>query len=95
MSANYTAALLYTVVIVAAFYFVWFRPQQRQRKAMVDLMASLAPGDEVMTAGGMVGTVIEVTDDVVRIEIASGVVVRFAKGAVVSRRQPGKGSTDA
>jgi preprotein translocase subunit YajC len=94
MRSDYTGALLYTVLVVAAFYFLWFRPQQRQRKALAEVLAALTPGDEVMTASGMIGKVVRVADDVVHLEIAEGVVARFAKGAIVSRRLPGGDTTD-
>lgn len=89
MNSTYTGALVYTVLVVGAFYFFFYRPQQRQRKAMSELLAALSPGDEVMTASGMVGKVVRLADDLVYLEVAEGVVVRIAKGAIMSRRAPG------
>jgi preprotein translocase subunit YajC len=95
MRSDYTGALIYAVVVVAAFYFLWFRPQQRQRKVLAEVLAALAPGDEVMTASGMIGRVVRVGEEIVQLEIAEGVVARFAKGAIVSRRLPGVDTPDA
>lgn len=89
MNQTYTGALIYTVIVIGAFYFFWYRPQQRQRKAMAELFAMLAPGDEVMTASGMIGKVVRLDDDIALLEVADGVVVRFAKGAILSRRTVG------
>ena len=95
MNNSYIGALLYAVLIIAAFYFLWYRPQQRQRKAMAEMLSVLVPGDEVMTASGMIGKVVRIADDTVHLEIAEGVVARFVKGAIVSRRTPGGDATGA
>jgi preprotein translocase subunit YajC len=94
MNNSYLGALLYTALVIAAFYFLWYRPQQRQRKALVELLSTLLPGDEVMTASGMIGRVVSVTDDTVQLEIAQGVVARFVKGAIVGRRTAGGDASD-
>ncbi len=46
--------------IFAIFYFVLIRPQQRQRKAHNELVQALKKGDEIVTAGGMVGEVVHI-----------------------------------
>ena len=94
MNPNYAGTFLYMAVIVVAFYFLWYRPQQRQRKAMVAMLAALAPGDRVITAGGLYGTVRGIEEDVVLVEIADGVVARFAKGGIVNRLEPGDVTLD-
>ena len=47
-------------VIFAIFYFILIRPQQRQRKALEDTISNLKKGDEVVTAGGIVGKVVHI-----------------------------------
>ncbi len=47
-------------VIFAIFYFILIRPQQRQRKALEDTVSNLKKGDEVVTAGGIVGEVVNI-----------------------------------
>jgi preprotein translocase subunit YajC len=81
-----TLVIVYMVIIIGVFYFLWIRPQQRQRRAANDMLAALRPGDEVLTAGGIVGSVRSLGDEIVEIEIADGVVCRFTKTAIVRRR---------
>ena len=64
-------------------YFVMIRPQmkrQKEHKAMID---ALAKGDEVATAGGLLGKVTKVSDNTLSIEIADGVEVQLQRHAVV------------
>ena len=75
-------ALLPFVLILAAFYFLIIRPQRTRMKMTQQMQARLAPGTEVMTTSGLHGTVREVGDDDVRLEVAPGVLLRFAKPAV-------------
>jgi preprotein translocase subunit YajC len=86
--SDLTLTLLYMALIVGVFYFLWFRPQQNQRKKAREMLAALAPGDRVMTAGGLVGTLRSIRDDMVEVEIADGVVVTFTKRAVIERINP-------
>lgn len=57
-------------------------PQRRMRKEQAAMMASLAPGAEVMTHGGLYGTVVEIDDDVVVLEVSPDVTMRWAKRAI-------------
>jgi preprotein translocase subunit YajC len=86
--SDLTLTLLYMALIVGVFYFLWFRPQQAQRKKAREMLAVLAPGDRVMTAGGLVGTLRSITDNMVEVEIADGVRVTFTKRAIVERILP-------
>jgi preprotein translocase subunit YajC len=88
MPANYTAAILWMAAIIALWYWMWFRPQQKQRKAQDEMMSALKIGDHVMTAGGLYGVLRGMEDDTIELEIAAGVVVRFAKGAIVRVDEP-------
>jgi preprotein translocase subunit YajC len=69
-------------------YFLMYRPQQAQQKKVRELMASLTPGDEVVTVGGMMGTLRSMDADTVTVEIADGVVVSFARRAIAERANP-------
>ena len=80
-----TVTLAYFALIVAVFYFLWFRPQQAQRKKAREMIEALAPGDRVMTAGGLIGTLRSIGGDTIDVEIAPGVVVSFTKRAVIER----------
>lgn len=86
--------IAYVVVIIAIFYFLWYRPQQAQRKKMREMLAALQPGDQVMTAGGLIGTLRSIDTDAMTVEIAPGVVVRFTKRAIIDRLTPSAGPGD-
>ena len=75
-------SLPFFLLILVAFYLLIIRPQRARAKAAQQLQASLAPGVEVMTTAGLYGTLTEVRDDSVLIEVSPGVTLRFAKAAV-------------
>lgn len=79
------ATVVYVVLIVGVFYFLWYRPQQLQQKRMRQMLEELAPGDRIMTAGGILGVLRSIEGDVAEVEIADGVVVRFRKRAIAER----------
>lgn len=74
--------LLILVLLFGFMYFVMIRPQQKQRRKALDMQNSLGPGDQIVTIGGLHGTVTGVTDDQVLLEIAPDVEVRFARPAI-------------
>lgn len=93
--SSYTLALLYSVLIVGIFYFLWYRPQQAQRKKIQAMLTALAPGDRVMTAGGMIGIIRSIDEgDLVEVEIAVGVTARFTKRAIIDRMPSEEGITN-
>jgi len=63
-------------------WFLLIRPQRRRQQAAQHLLTQIGVGKEIVTAGGLFGTVTEVEGDEVRVEIAEGVEVRIAKRAV-------------
>ena len=63
-------------------YFMAIRPQSKRRKEHQALVASLAKGDEVVSVGGVTGTVTKVEDDFVKVRIAERVEVRLQKSSV-------------
>ena len=79
------AAVIYLLILVAAFFVLIVLPQRRQAAAHRAVVASLEVGDEVMTTSGIFGTITELDDTVAKLEIAPGVTVRVARGAI-SRR---------
>lgn len=76
------ATLLPLILLVVAFYFLIIRPARRRQQDQRDTINRLEPGRRVMTASGMLGTVTEVTDEHVELEVAEGVRVRFVPQAV-------------
>lgn len=79
--------LIFLVAIIAVFWFLLIRPQRQRQAAHRALITQLAPNDEVVTAGGMLGTVRSIADDHVLLEVAPGTEVRIAKEAVTGVRQ--------
>jgi len=74
--------IIMLVLLFGAMYFLMIRPQQRRRRAMVAMQSEIGPGDEVVTIGGLYGTVTDIDDDTVTLEVAPGVTNRYARGAI-------------
>jgi preprotein translocase subunit YajC len=74
--------LIFLVLMVAVLWLLLIRPQRQRRAALAALAAQVQPGEEVVTVGGLLGTVKEVADEEVRLEIAPGTEVRVAKQAI-------------
>lgn len=68
--------------MVALFYFLLIRPQQKQRKAHRELVGALSRGDEVVMASGMMGIITRVEDDYIIVRVAKNTELRFQKYAV-------------
>ena len=78
-------SLIFLIALPVLMYFLLIRPQQRRAKEQRDLLSAVAEGDEVMTTGGIYGYVNAVEDDTIWLDIAEGVEIRIAKGAVAKR----------
>ncbi|MBX7456882.1 preprotein translocase subunit YajC [Qipengyuania sp. 1NDH17] len=84
------------IAIFAVFWFLMIRPQMRQQKAHQEKVAGLKKGDEVVTAGGLVGKITKVEEQFVELELAKGMKVRAVKhtiGEVLSGK-PAKPAND-
>lgn len=77
--------LLILVLMLGLTWLLFVRPQQQRLKRQKELVTSLAPGDRVVTAGGMIGTVAAVRTADIDLELAPGLVVRMLPGAVTRR----------
>lgn len=86
-------ALAPILLLVVAFYFLLIRPQKMRQKQQAAMVAALAPGAQVMTTAGMIGTVAVVADDEISLEISPGVFVRMVPAAVARVIEPAPGST--
>ncbi|MCX6371996.1 MAG: preprotein translocase subunit YajC [Actinobacteria bacterium] len=78
------AIIIWILVFFGIFYFLAIRPQRRQRQAHSQMVAMLKKGDEVVTIGGLFGTVTRIGDDWVELEIAKRTKVRFLKRSISS-----------
>ena len=83
--------LLFPLVFLGLMWVLLVRPQQQRVRRQRELVASLAVGDEVVTAGGIVGRIVGLDADEARVEVAPGVVMRFLRLAINSRvgEEPG------
>ena len=70
------------VLIFFVFYFLLIRPQSKRQKEHKEMVENLSTGDEVTTAGGILGKVMEVKDNFVKIQVADNVVVTVQKHTV-------------
>jgi preprotein translocase subunit YajC len=87
--------LIPLILIFVVFWFLLIRPQQKKAKEHRELLAQLRRGDQIVTAGGLIGKITKVISDTeLQVEIAEDVRVRVARGmvsTVLSRTEPAKG----
>jgi preprotein translocase subunit YajC len=86
-SSSIWVMLAFFVVIIALFYFVMVRPQQKRQKDHQAMMEELQRGDKIMTAGGIYGTIESISEDSIVIKVESGASLRVARSSVVGRRE--------
>lgn len=72
------------IVIFAVFYFLLIRPQMKRSKEHRQIVAGLAKGDEVVTTGGLLGRITDVTESFVTLELADKVQVKIQRHAVTN-----------
>lgn len=70
------------LLILAVFWLLILRPQQRRQRELRNLQSSLTAGNEVMLTSGIFGTVSSADDDHVLVEVAPGVTLKVARGAI-------------
>jgi len=76
-------SMLPLVLMFVVLYFVMIRPQMKKAKEHKAMIEALAKGDEVATAGGILGKVTKLGDAFIDIEVANGVEVHLQRSAVV------------
>ena len=76
-------SMLPLVLMFVVLYFVMIRPQMKRQKEHRTMIEALAKGDEIATAGGMLGKVTRLGDVYLGVEIAGGVEVQLQRSAVV------------
>jgi preprotein translocase subunit YajC len=80
--ANGGGQLIILALMVAVFYFLLIRPQQRRLRAQQALQSSLRLGDEIITVGGFLATIRRFDGDVVTVELSPGVEARVNRRAI-------------
>ena len=89
-----TVFLVYFALLAVAFFFLIVRPQRRQLAARRSLIAAIEVGDDIITAGGIYGTVLAIEGDTLSLEVADGVVLTLAREAVARRREEAEAPED-
>ena len=76
-------SMLPLLLMFVVLYFVMIRPQMKKQKEHRAMVEALAKGDEVVTAGGLLGRVSKMGDNYIGVEIANGVEIQVQRSAVV------------
>ena len=74
--------MLPLVLMFVVLYFVMIRPQMKRQKEHKAMIEAIAKGDEVVTAGGIVGKISKLGDSFIHLEVANGVEVQVQRGAI-------------
>jgi preprotein translocase subunit YajC len=81
--------IIMLVIMFAIFYFLLIRPQQKRAKQHKELVEALKIGDQVVTAGGIHGKVAALQENVITLEVATGVKIKVSRSSIVNTRQEG------
>jgi len=81
-SSSPIAALVPFVLIFVLFYFLILKPQQKQGRERQEMLKNLKRGDTVITSGGIYGRILNITGDIITLEIAKGVNVRLSRAGI-------------
>ena len=76
--------LLFPIILIGVMYFLMIRPQMKRQKEHRAMLDKLARGDEVITNGGIAGTVTDIGDNFVTVEVASNVQLRVQRAAIAN-----------
>ncbi len=77
-----TSFIIMMVLMFAAFYFLLIRPQQKKQKAHAALVSGLSVGDEILTAGGILGKVAAVSEHYAVVQIGDNTEIKIQKSSV-------------
>jgi preprotein translocase subunit YajC len=80
--------IIMMAVVMGIFYVMLILPQQRQRKKLAEMLASIKSGDKVITNGGIYGTVNGIDGDTIILKIADQVKIRIARSAITQVEAP-------
>ena len=90
-AADIISTMVPLVLIMAVFWFLLIRPQQKRAKEHAELVSNVRRGDNIVTSGGMIGKISKVIDDnEVMVELAEGVKIKMIKSAISEVRVKGQ-----
>ncbi|MCL0032297.1 preprotein translocase subunit YajC [Peptococcaceae bacterium] len=75
-------AILYIVALFALLYFLFIRPQRKRQKEHQKMISELKVNDEVITAGGILGTIVRIKEDTVVLRLIDNVKIELLKTAI-------------
>lgn len=81
-SGGMMSTLIMFAAIFAIFYFMIIRPQQKRQKERDKMLSAIQKGDKVITSGGLHGTVAGIDDNIVLLQVADNVKMKFDKSAI-------------
>ncbi len=84
---NQYQGIIMLVAMFAIFYFLLIRPQQKRAKQQKELVGGLKAGDNIVTAGGIHGSITAVEESTVTVEVAKGVKIKMNRGSVTEVKQ--------
>ena len=94
-ASNPLMSFLPLIFIVAIFYFLVFMPMQRQKKQQTQMLANLQSGSEVLTTGGLVGTIVSISGDLLILRVKpDNVKLQVSRSAVSSLVKPDGGGEE-
>ena len=73
------------ILIFVVFYFLLIRPQQKKAKQHREMLQALKKGDEVITAGGIIGKIVGVTDEFLTLEIAENIKIKVVRSFISNK----------
>lgn len=95
-SGSSMSGIFMIIAMVVIFYFFMIRPQQKQRKQLQKQRDAMKSGDKVVTAGGIQGVLRSTGDNILKVEIAKGVIIRISKDSIYPfvEEQPKQGKKE-
>lgn len=78
------------LLVVGIFYVLMILPARKKQKQHTEMIENLRPGDKIVTNGGILGTVVGVTDKVIQLRIADQVKIEVAKHAIAGMQERGE-----
>ncbi len=85
MSQQSLAPFLSLILLIAIFYFLIIRPQQKQQKAHKEMIDSLKKGDKILTNGGIFAEVVKTEEDSIKIKLNDSNIVKLDKNYVARK----------
>lgn len=75
------------ILMIVAMWFLVIAPQRKKQKKHQEMLSELKSGDQIVTNGGIYGTIVGVSDECFTVKIADGVKVDFLKSAIMNRQE--------